>query len=283
MYAAWERWATTRRSNRGRTRVEARAPSLGLDRLGHARVRARERGHRSRRARARGGRDRGERRRGLAWGVRAGRTLPLAPVCAAVGAWLALSPARARGDDRALATLGRSPWQREAAADRGEAAVAIIAAAAIAIAAPPRVDVTGFYPRAEESMHFHRAGDGASFVSGDGRWRVDATGAPSLTSPPLAAPPPSGIPPRGRAAAALATAALGLALPMLIARARSRRAAAITLAAIGAGSLATLLAFQAAAAALLSPLAAELPPLLLLAVAVSRYRAGTWARAKYPG
>jgi hypothetical protein len=221
---------------------------------------------------------------GLGWGVRAGRTLPLAPVCAAVGAWLALAPARARGDDRAMASLGRSPWEREAAAILGGAAVAFLAA--LSIASVARIDVGGFYPRAEESMHFHRSPSGVGFTSGDGRWTIDADGAPALSSGRVAEAEEAagaGIPPRGRAAAALATAALGLALPMLVARARSRRATAFALAVIGSGALFTILAFQAAAAALASALVAPLPPLLLLAVAASRYRAGAWLRAKYPG
>ena len=72
---------------------------------------------------------------GLAWGVRAGSTLPLAPVCSAIGAWLALAPARARGDDRALAAIGRSPWEREAAAIAGGAVIALFASLTIAILA----------------------------------------------------------------------------------------------------------------------------------------------------
>jgi hypothetical protein len=214
---------------------------------------------------------------GLGWGVRAGRTLPLAPVCAAVGAWLALAPARARGDDRALETLGRSPWQREAAAIAGGAIVAVVSALAIACLA--RIDVAGFYPRAEESIRWTY--DGSGFTSGDGKWRV-AGGAPAIVPAPEVEQAPTGIPARGRSSAALATAALGLALPMLVARARSRRAAALTSGAIGAMALATVLAFQAAAAAVASPLVAPLPPLLLLAWAASRYRAGPWSRATYP-
>jgi hypothetical protein len=216
---------------------------------------------------------------GLAWGARAGRTLPLAPVCAAVGAWLALAPARARGDERALAALGRSPWEREVAAILGGAIVAL--AAALAIGCLARIDVSGFYPRPEQSLHW--TFDGAAFTSDGGQWRVGADGAPSLArTPPTEAPGAAeGVPPRGRASAALSTAALGLALPMLVARARSRRAATLALGAIAAGALATLLAFQAAAAAVASPLLAPVPPLLLLAWAASRYRAGAWSRARY--
>lgn len=215
----------------------------------------------------------------LAWGVRAGRTLPLAPVCSAVGAWLALAPARARGDDRALAALGRSPFQRELAAIAGGGAVALLAA--LAIAGSSRIDVAGFYPRAESSIHWRH--DARGFVSDDDQWAVDASGRPTLLVTAQSADESgNGIPRRGRPAAALATAALGVALPMLVARARSRRSMLLAAAAVGGGVLATVLAFQAAAAALASPLAATAPPLLLLAVAASRYRAGAWFRARYP-
>jgi len=213
---------------------------------------------------------------GLAWGVRAGRTLPLAPVCAAIGAWLALAPARARGDDRALAALGRSPWQREAAAIAGGGLVAILAS--LAIGALGQIDVAGFYPRAEESIEWRY--DGAGFASEDRRWTVAADGVPHVAEPAGLGTAATGVPPCGRAAAALATATLGVALPMLVARARSKRAVGIALFAIGFGALTTVLAFQAAAAQLASPLAALVPPLLLLVAAASRYRAWAWSRAK---
>jgi hypothetical protein len=215
---------------------------------------------------------------GLGWGVRAGRTLPLAPVCSAVGAWLALAPARARGDDRALATLGRSPWGREAAAIAGGAIIAVLSS--VAIAGVARVDVAGFYPRAEQAIHW--AYDGAGFTSDDGRWRVGADGIPVPTPTAIEATAAAGVPRAGRPSAALSTAALGLALPMLMARIRSRRGAALALAVAGAGGLATVLTFQAAAAALVPALLAPLPALLLLVCAASRYRAGPWFRARYP-
>ncbi len=215
---------------------------------------------------------------GLSWGARAGRTLPLAPVCAAVGAWLALAPARTRGDDRALEAIGRSPFEREAAAIAGGALVAVIAA--IAIAAFARVDVAGFYPRAEEAVRWVAAGGGGAFVSEDGAWRVGADGVPVLVHAPSPGTTARGLPVAGRPSAALSTAALGVALPMVVARVRSRRAARRALAAITAGSLATILAFQAAAAGVSPALLAPLPPLLLLVWAASGYRSGPWLRAK---
>src|SRR5579871_4525753 len=69
---------------------------------------------------------------GVSWGERAGRTLPLTPLCAAVGAWGALAPVRARGEALALEALGRTRAQIAGAAVAGSAAVALVAALAMA-------------------------------------------------------------------------------------------------------------------------------------------------------
>jgi hypothetical protein len=217
---------------------------------------------------------------GIAWGERAGRALPIAPVCAAVGAWLALAPGRARGEDVALAALGRSPWQRHVAAIAGGAAVAVLAA--LVIAAVPRVDVRGFYPRAEQAIAWRPVVDG--FASGDGRWHVAAAGIPER-SDSAAAPEgssSSSLPRGARPAAALATALAGLALPMLAAGVRSRRRAAAALAAVVGTSVLTVLAFQAAAAARAPALIAPVVPLLLLAAVATGYRSSPWRKARSP-
>ena len=82
----------------------------------------------------------------LTAGVRAGRTLPLAPLCSAVGAALALGTARARSEVRALEALGRSPAESALYAAIGAAVPSIVMALAIGLA--QSVDVGGFYPRA---------------------------------------------------------------------------------------------------------------------------------------
>jgi len=223
---------------------------------------------------------------GLAWGVRAGRALPLAPVCAAVGAWLALAPGRARGEELALAASGRSPWECHAAAIVGGAVVAL--GAAVAIAAVSRVDVRGFYPRAEAALAWHpesgeTSAKGAVFRSDDGRWRIAANGEPIFDAEAASlTKAASELPHAARVAAALATAFAGLALPMLAARARSKRAMASAFAAIVAAALVTVLAFQAAAIARAPALLAPVGPLLLLAAAASGYRSSPWRRARYP-
>jgi hypothetical protein len=223
---------------------------------------------------------------GLTWGERAGRTLPIAPVCAAIGAWVALLPGRARGDDRALAALGRSTWERHAAAIVGGGIVPL--GAAVLVGAVHRVDIRGFYPRAEESLTWNH--DASGFVSGDGRWRVAPGGAPTRVEPPAtaqaneAAPAElaSAVPDGGRLSAALATAFAGLALPMLVARSSSRRRAASAIASMGVAAIATVLAFQAAAASRVPAAVALLPPLFLLVWAASRYRSSPWSRVKSP-
>lgn len=215
---------------------------------------------------------------GLAWGVRAGRTLPLAPVCAAVGAWLALAPARARGDDLALETLGRSPWQRHAAAVLGGAVVA--AAAALVVALSSRVDIEGFYPRAEATLRWHF--DGASFLTEDRHWRIALDGTPTLL-PGAAEAAPSSLPRAARAAAALSTALAGLGLPVLAAQARSRADVLRGLGKLATTALLTILAFQAAAAARIPALVAPLPSLLLLAWAASGYRSRASAATRAAG
>ncbi len=210
---------------------------------------------------------------GVAWGVRAGRALPLAPVCAMIGTWLALVPARARGEVRALETLGRTPWDNARGAVAGSFAVALLAA--VAIAWVPKIDVTGFYPVAASADDYVFV-DGA-FVCRDSRMRILASGeavAPRDDAPLEPAPKHLAIPRHGRTAAGLATALAGLALPMLAARARGRRARTI----VGTLVLAllTTLLFQAAAASRVPALAAALPTLALLWIAVSRYRDGPW-------
>ncbi|HEY1691083.1 MAG TPA: hypothetical protein VGG39_02920 [Polyangiaceae bacterium] len=206
---------------------------------------------------------------GVAWGERAGRTLPLAPLCAAVGAWAALAPVRARGEVVALEALGRSTAQIAAAAVCGAAAVAVLAAAAIA--GLHAVDVAGFFPTATHASRWAWV-DGA-FVDAAHGIRVGADGA-AVTVAVAVDRAPSGIPRFGRASAAVVTALAGLALPLLLGRTLLDRARAWPVVAASAAAIAaSVLAFQASAAERLPALAAVLPAAALLAFAVRRYRA----------
>jgi hypothetical protein len=223
---------------------------------------------------------------GVPWGGRAGRTLPLTPVCAAIGAWGALAPVRARGEVRALEALGRSRVQIALAAIAGGAAVALVAA--LVVGAVRVVDVAGFYPSAPHASAWHWQ-DGA-FVNRALGLSVDAEGTPARFAPAAEARPLAGIPRGGRAAAAIATALAGVALPMLLAQLLLARHAgpadgqrlgdgrvvstARWPAAAAAAAIAlSVMLFQAAAARLVPALTATLPPAALLAFAVGRYRA----------
>jgi hypothetical protein len=215
---------------------------------------------------------------GVRWGERAGRTLPLTPACAAIGVWIALQPVRSRGEARALEALGRSPAQVAAAAVAGGAAVAIVAA--VAIGALARIDVAGFYPTAARVSAWRW--DGTQFIDAARGLRVAADGAIDraldASSVSVAA---NAIPSHGRAAAALTTAIAGLALPLLVAHAllgrppgaRPRREDALAALASGGAVASSVVLFQAAAARLAPAMLAVLPPALLLAMAVRRYRA----------
>jgi hypothetical protein len=223
---------------------------------------------------------------GVPWGERGGRTLPLTPVCAAVGAWGALAPVRARGEVRALEALGRSRVQIAAAAIGGGAAVALLAA--VVLGAIRTVDVAGFYPSALHSSAW-RWQDGG-FINRALGLAVDAEGAPARLALPTEARPLAGIPQGGRAAAAIATALAGVALPMLVAQillARHARpadgerlgdgsatsGARWPAAAAGGAIVLSIMLFQAAAVRRVPALSATLPPAALLAFAVARYRA----------
>ena len=214
----------------------------------------------------------------LTVGVRAGRTLPLAPLCSAIGAALALGTARVRDETRALEALGRFPGQTARAAALGAALPSLVIG--LAIGASSIVDVSGFYPRAPRGDTFVYA-DGA-FTSPTLGVRVTDDGEPHPTD--AAAPATdAGLPRHARAAASTATALAGLALALVTARAvlrvsllrrqgrrRRRIAAAVQ---VFVCALFTLVAFQAAAARVAPASLAVVPPAVLLGVALLGYRA----------
>ncbi|HEX3345029.1 MAG TPA: hypothetical protein VHS09_10685 [Polyangiaceae bacterium] len=205
---------------------------------------------------------------GVSWGERAGRTLPLTPLCAAVGAWFALAPARARGEALALEAMGRSRAEIAAAAVAGGALVAVVAAAALGLARA--VDVAGFFPTARHASAW--VWTGAAFADAVHGLRVGVDGAPVRVAAD-AGRSLAGIPAYGRASAAGLTALAGLALPLLLAHALLERARAlpVVVAALAAVAASVLL-FQASAAGHVPAALGTLPALALLVFAVRRYR-----------
>src|SRR5512140_1295154 len=132
----------------------------------------------------------------VAWAARLGRALPTTPICAAIGAWIAIAPARGRGELRALAALGRSPWQNARAAALGGAMVAAIAG--LSVMTSSWVDVEGFYPAIGGSADVRF--EGGVFVDHDSGWQIAADGALArATTPPV--PRDAHVPPHGRTAA----------------------------------------------------------------------------------
>jgi hypothetical protein len=205
---------------------------------------------------------------GVAWGERAGRTLPLAPLCAAVGAWAALAPVMARGEAAALGALGRSRAQIAAAAVGGGAVVAL--AAALAVGLLRAVDVTGFFPTATHASVW--TWSGTAFVDPLHGFRVGADGTPTRIVAG-AGREFSGIPAYGRAAASVMTALAGLALPLLLAHTMLGRTRALPVVlTAGAAVAISIVVFQAAAAGHLPAALGTLPALGLLGFAVRRYR-----------
>jgi hypothetical protein len=218
----------------------------------------------------------------LTVGARAGRSLPLAPLCSAVAAALALGTTRVRQESRAFEALGRSPAETSRSAALGAALPSVVVA--IAIAVIPSVDVAAFYPRAFRGDTFVFV-DGA-VVSPTLGVRIDEAGETHALDPSLVAAPgrDDELPPRARAAAAAATGFAGLALALVAARAalrrsllddRARRRMRAT--ALGEGLLCvvlTLVAFQAAAVRVVPATLAAVPSALLLAVALIRLRFG---------
>jgi hypothetical protein len=209
---------------------------------------------------------------GVAWGERAGRTLPLTPFCAAIGAWVALAPVLSRGEALALEALGRSRPQIAAAAVLGGALVAL--AAALGLGLLRTVDVAGFFPTATHGSAW--AWRGNAFADTLHGLRVGADGAPVLI-PVEAGRAITGIPPYGRAAASVVTACAGLALPLLLAHALLERARSLPLVLFAGGAIAaSVIAFQAAAAGHVPVALGALPTLGLLAFAVQRYLGRRW-------
>lgn len=212
----------------------------------------------------------------LTVGTRAGRTLPIAPLCSAIGAALALGTARVRTEVRALEALGRSPSEIARAAAFGAALPSILVGLAIALTSA--IDVSGFYPRPPRSDTFtYEAG---VFTSPSLGVSIGADGEPrAIEVAPRAVD--EGLPSGARVSAALATAVAGLALALVSARAilrvsmldrnarRRRRAMAVGF--VFGCALLTLVAFQAAAAHLAPAALAAVPPVGLLAIALVLY------------
>jgi hypothetical protein len=206
---------------------------------------------------------------GVAWRERAVRTLPLLPACAALGTFLTLRAARRKGELRVLETLGCSEWRCAAPAVLAGAlgtAVGVVVAVRFLHA-----DVAPYFPRVHadgvlvEPTRFLDAVRGIAIAQ-------DGTLAHASSTAPEA---PVDLPSGARGAVALVTLLAGLALPALVARLARRDALAATVGVIVLGSGCILL-FHASAVGWISPYAAAIPMVLLLAAVALRYRQPSW-------
>jgi len=225
----------------------------------------------------------------VAWLVRAGRTWPVIPICAAVGTWATLASQRARSERLALEALGRAP-QKNAAGPVAAGILLSVFAGAL-LTACTRIDLQGYYPRIARTGDF--VFDGNDFVDRERAIRVTKDGASLFLARDTARTGPDEAPanatgPGGaaRAVAGLVTALTGIALTLLAACTRSRgdgpgmgggkseplRAATAVILA----TLPTIFLFQAAAVSRSSRgivlTSAIVPALSLLAYALVKYR-----------
>ncbi|MFO0741223.1 MAG: hypothetical protein U0270_35320 [Labilithrix sp.] len=216
----------------------------------------------------------------LTVGARAGRSLPLAPLCSAVGAALALGTARVRLESRAFEALGRSPRRRAALlrsalrcrrwSSRSRSRSSL------------RSTSRRSYPRAAHGGDaFVATAEGFESTTLGVKISHDGETTPLVTPPPV---PDEGLPRGARMTAASATALAGLALALVSARAalrrsllderQRRRMRAMAFAEAVLCAMLTLILFQASAARLVPAPVAVVPASLLLTMALARLRWG---------
>jgi hypothetical protein len=110
------------------------------------------------------------------WAARLGRSLPAAPIAAAIGVALTVSTARTRGELRALEALGRSERDSVLSAVVGS----LIPCTALAVLALCTVlDVSSFFPR-PDARKIHVRPDGVAFVDEERGLRIDPDGSFSM-------------------------------------------------------------------------------------------------------
>ncbi len=194
-------------------------------------------------------------------GGRAIGVLPLAPVAGAIAVVIALAPTVASGELRALAALGCSPWRARVAPVVCALSLALVAGIGIAAGA---VDVAALFPPPIPASDYRIEGD--AFVSDRRRVRIGLDDRLERTGTvPAVESTPTTRDRRKRIAAATAIALAGVALALWAAAPMKRRfgRAVVTLTAWAVGEI---LAFQAAGAGAVPPLATALPSLILLAL-----------------
>jgi hypothetical protein len=202
---------------------------------------------------------------GVPWMERIARTMPALPIACGVGAWLAMAPLRARGDERALAAIGRSPW--EIARPAVFASVLLHAIAALVLAASPTKLLQTFFPRPPAAQSI--VWEGHDFLDTARGIVIHVDGSMDKVAATTALEPNN--PSFARLAVGLVLLFAGAALPMWALLVRRKQAATVGLAGAATAG-ATILCFHAAAVGQLPAITAALPSGALLAGAALRYR-----------
>jgi len=217
---------------------------------------------------------------GLAAAERVARAVPLVPVCVALSTAVALAGPVRRGEGRALAALGRSPFACAAGAAAGAALVGLAVAGWVLFGGEHAV--RAFFPSVHAAGPY-RFEDGA-FSNLRAGWRVSADGVIALLPPQAPSPSPAqaplaatGLPPLARASAALLTMIGSLAFALTVAVTfvahRGRSVVAIV-----AASAASAVCLQAAAAGRVPAIVAVVPSTALLLGAAWAILRASWQR-----
>ena len=229
---------------------------------------------------------------GISWEERFARSLPLAPICAALASGFALvGPAR-RGETRALEALGRQPLVSGSVAAFGAVGVGTLTSALLLWISD--VSILLFFPTVPSAAAVTFAG--GTFSNRAQGWRVLADGTLSFVDSSSAALATSyggsfqSLPPHARGAAVLVTLVGSLAFSLLVAFAAPRRTldprgatrclnAGLVLLLTAAASVFCL---QAAASRRVDPLVAVLPSTLLLLALASAIVRPAWQAVRFP-
>lgn len=201
---------------------------------------------------------------GVPLASRIGRVLPLVPLASALAVKAVLASAKTRGEIGALAALGTSP---HTVATTGVLAALVAPLVAALALLSGRAPVEGFFPAPPAAPRVLVAERG--FVSHDLAIAIDERGELSPLAGAAAPPGADPLPRNARGGAAAAVLVGSLALGLALARERSKsvhHAPAVLL------LVAALLAFQLAAARLVSAFAPLAPMLALLLVELRAYR-----------
>ena len=161
---------------------------------------------------------------GVSWPARLARTLPAAPLLSAAATALVAQRARARGEWRALASVGAAPFVIARGTVTGALFFALVAAVATALLPGA---AAAFFPRAPFGAHFvpRFTAETRAFLDPASGWSVLPDGALVREAARLPATGPSSsltYPAGASVSAALTLAAAGLGLSLLVAAALSR-------------------------------------------------------------